>query len=180
MFVLIGSTDISLITQPILQKIVYLSIVIVYLIITKPTLLHSFISLFFYSNFIISMDIIVVLLIWLSLLLHSLSLSICLTISFCFLLQLYYKADLHGIALCDLLVFFCSPVYAIACIHKMPSFSIHFSNCHRCMAAFLLSKSIFQLVCQWQLNCLAALCLTISIQPLLPIYCLKLLHMKFQ
>ena len=95
MFALIGSVDISLITQHISQKMVYLNIIMAYLITTKLILLYSFDSL----SFIISVDIIVALLVWLLLLSFSLSSSICLTIYFRLLPQLHCKVDMHGITL---------------------------------------------------------------------------------
>ena len=180
MFALIGSVDVSLITQPTLQKMVYLSVVMAYLITTKPTLLYSFVSPFLHSNFIISVDIIVVSLVWLSSLSRSLSSSVCLTISFRLLSQLHRKADLHGMALCVRLVFSCSLVSVVACVHKRPSFSIHSSSCLRRTAALLPGKFMFQLVCQRQPNYLAAPCLAISIRPLLPIRRLELPHVKLQ
>lgn len=85
---------------------VYLNILMAYLIIIKPTLLLLFVSPFFYFSLIISINIIVILLVWLSLLSYFLSLSVYLTISFCLLSQLYCKTNLYTTAFHVKLYFF--------------------------------------------------------------------------
>lgn len=122
---------------------VYLNIVMAYLITIKPTLLLLFVSSFFYFSLIISVNIIVILLVWLSLLSYFLSSSVCLTISFRLLSQLYRKANLYTTAFHVQLVFFCSSISIVACVYKRPLFSIHSSSCHHYTAVLFSNKSIF-------------------------------------
>lgn len=124
MFALIGFVNISLITQSTLQKMVYFSIVIAYLITTKYIFLHLFVIFFFHSNFIISVNIIVVLQVWLLLLLRSLSSLVCFIIFFFLQSQPHHKTNLHSMMLYVRLIFFFSSVNIITCVQETVMFNL--------------------------------------------------------